>query len=370
MSVSLLTVHCSKNPGASLQAHALSKKLTQYTDDLTLIDYCPIYFLDPMDPRKRACRSGKDAVKELLIGRAMKERFRLFQEFQQEYLPRKTRRFDSPQELKEAHWDSTHYVCGSDQIWNPDNVKYDTSFFFDFLPSSGGKKIAYAASIGQDRLEGRGLDYLKNGISQMDHVSVRERSGLELAQSLGFDRAQQHIDPTLLYPGSYWRTLGRAPERKLPEKYVLFYPIHSSDLSGKLIAAMKKRYGLPCVSIDGGVKKGKNVDIQIRAYGPREFLWLIDHAEHVITNSFHGLVLSLLLGKRVSVYRHMTRNSRLADVLAMLELSELQTDSVEAALALDWDEVDAKLAQVDARLRPERQRAEEYLAQALKGADV
>lgn len=45
MKVGLLTVHCSKNPGASLQAHALSKKITELGGTVEVINYCPCVFL-------------------------------------------------------------------------------------------------------------------------------------------------------------------------------------------------------------------------------------------------------------------------------------------------------------------------------------
>ena len=53
MRVGLQTVHCSKNPGASLQAHALAKKISELGGNVEIINYCPIYFLDPMDPLKQ-----------------------------------------------------------------------------------------------------------------------------------------------------------------------------------------------------------------------------------------------------------------------------------------------------------------------------
>lgn len=361
-----LTVHCSKNPGASLQAHALAKKMSTFIEDITLIDYCPSYFLDPMDIEKRKEWSVKDKLKNILIGRAQQKRHDLFVKFQDEFLPPKTKRYNSPDELTGEELGFTHYICGSDQIWNPQHVRYDDTFFFDFVGNAQVKKVSYAASIGQDQLNDVDKAYLKKGLSNMDAVSIREKDGVALVKNEFHVNAEQNIDPTLLYPGEYWKTLEKAPDTGIPEKYVLYYPIHNSELSGALLKYYKKKSHLPCVAVDGGVKKYKNVDIQMRSYGPCEFLWMLDHAEYVVTNSFHGTVLSILLNKKVISFKHKSRNSRLSNVLDLLDLRELQVDSVEQAERIDWDNIAKKYLQLDVRLLPEREKALDYLARVLE----
>lgn len=81
MRVGLQTVHCSKNPGASLQAHALAKKISELGGNVEIINYCPIYFLDPMDPLKQRQWSLKEKLKAIINGHAQRERYRLFQNF-------------------------------------------------------------------------------------------------------------------------------------------------------------------------------------------------------------------------------------------------------------------------------------------------
>lgn len=361
VSAGLLTVHCSANPGASLQAHALAQKIADYADEVTIINYCPDYFLELMDPRKRKEWSLKQRAKALLVGAQLKNRYGLFQEFSRDYLPEHTQRFDTAQQMKAAKLEFSHYLCGSDQIWNPQNVNYDSSFFFDFVENSKAVKASYAASIGQKVLTPEGRDFLKKGIQQMDAVSIRENDGVQLVTGEFGIPAQQHVDPTLLYPGSYWRAMERKPVRSIPQRYILYYPIHRGALSASILKELKRKHGLPVVAVDGGVKKSKYVDYQIRAYGPREFLWLLDHADYIVTNSFHGVVLSTLLEKRVIAYRHHTRNSRLSSVLELLQLPQIQVDSLQQALDMDWAQVARKQANVESLLATERARAEQYL---------
>lgn len=367
MKVGLQTVHCSKNPGASLQAHALAKKLSDLGGEVEVINYCPIYFLDPMDPMKRKTWSVKEKLKAVVIGRAQKKRYDLFQEFNRKYLPRLSERYDTPEDLKKADGRYDVYVCGSDQIWNPENVHHDTSFFFDYVTKWDAVLASYAASIGQDSLSDAEQEWLRSGMACFDAVSIREKSGVELARELLKSREIiQSIDPTLLYSGSYWRGLTQKPSKKVPDHYILYYPIQNTKFSCEMIDKLKAETGLPCVALDGGLKKNPHADSQIRAYGPGEFLWLIDHADYVITNSFHGTVLSVLLKKRVVAYRHSSRNSRLESVLSLLNLTELQISALEEMKQLDWKQIAEKQNRIDELLLEERNNAEAYLKSVLE----
>lgn len=367
MKVGLLTVHCSKNPGASLQAHALAKKIMELGGNVEVINYCPIYFLDPMDPMKRKRWSIKEKIKAAIIGRAQQRRYRLFLDFNWKYLPRTTARYNTPEDLKAAKMDYDIYICGSDQIWNPENVNHDTSFFFDFVPEGKGARVSYAASIGQDNLSVEDREWIRKGISHFDAISIREQAGVMLARELlNSDKIIQSIDPTLLYPGNYWRSMARKPAQNLPNRFILYYPIQNMAFSFDVIGWIKKETGLPCIALDGGVKKNPYANVQIRSYGPCEFLWLIDHADYIITNSFHGTVLSLLLKKRVIAYRHSTRNSRLESVLRLLNLNEIQISDLEDLKKIDWKLICEKENMIDELLKEERKIAEEYLRSVLE----
>lgn len=367
MKVGLLTVHCSKNPGASLQAHALSKKITELGGTVEVINYCPVYFLDPMDPMKRKTWSMKERIKATVIGRTQQKRYELFQEFNRKYLPGLSKRYDSPADMKNAESSYDVYICGSDQIWNPGHIHHDSTFFFDYVPKGKAVLASYAASIGQDCLSAEDQEWIRKGISHLDSVSIREKAGVELAKKvLPTIDIVQNIDPTLLYPGSYWLSLAQKPTMKVPEHYILYYPIQNTQFSYEMIDQMKTETGLPCVALDGGLKKNPHADSQIRAYGPGEFLWLIDHADYIITNSFHGTVLSLLLMKQVVAYRHSSRNSRLENLLNLLNLKELQISALEEMKKLDWKQVAKKQRQINELLRQERAGAEVYLKSVLE----
>ena len=146
----------------------------------------------------------------------------------------------------------------------------------------------------------------------------------------------------------------------------MYYPIQNTAFSYDVIEQLKKETGLRCIALDGGVKKNPHANMQIRSYGPCEFLWLIDHAEYVITNSFHGTVLSLLMNKRIISYRHSTRNSRIESILGLLNLNEIQINDLEDLKEIDWKRIARKEKMIDELLKEERRSAEDYLRSVLE----
>lgn len=59
---------------------------------------------------------------------------------------------------------------------------------------------------------------------------------------------------------------------------------------------------------------------------PEEFLYLINNAEAVVTNSFHGLSFSMIFNKPVILFeKNDSGNSRMRDLLKTLEIEELIT---------------------------------------------
>lgn len=349
MKIGVMTVHQSISAGGSLQAYALCNELSRLGHEVEVINYCPYYFMDFTDYSNRKLRSTpRGFAKWILNGKTLKAHRRLFDEFQEECLPKRTRRFDDHDTLQAACLEYDAYVCGSDQIWNPPHVHYDNSWFFDFA-SDRGRKISYAASIGKDRLDSKDLEWLKAGASQLDFVSVREDTAVKVMSSIGVE-ATQCIDPTFLMSPESWRQLERKPAQEIPKDYVFYYTVASGNpLELALLDRVKSRTGCPCVMSSTAFRKPNCADVQVKQCGPREFLYLVNHAKYVYTNSFHGLVFSILFGKRVISFKNMTTNSRLSSLLRLLGLEGFQLSELSEFDNMDWGYVDEALVGALAR---------------------
>ena len=367
-SVGILTVHQSVNCGASLQAAALYRTVSDLGYYPEIINYRPKYFVDYTDalysPERKTI---KGIVKMLMIGDRLKKSANAFASYGSKYYPNMTERYSSLEELRNGEFRQySAWICGSDQIWNPSHVKYDQSWVFDFLQNDeSGKKISYAASIGKDVLSEFDLEWLKVGVSKFDAVGVREDTGVSILGKMGISAAQC-LDPTLLRNPEEWRKQKRRPECQLPSEYIFYYPIEENSIESELLLALKAKTGLPCVALTNSFKKPKYADYQIVGYGPEEFLYLMDQSTVVFTNSFHGLAFSILFGKALVSYKNETKNSRLASLFRLIGLENYQIESADDIkkrdLGLDADRMNTAF---EAILR-ERPRSIGFLQNALE----
>lgn len=368
MTVGIITVHCSVNPGASLQAYALCKKVKDMGHEPSIIDYRPGYFTDLMDERKAGERNRpRNRLKLLLLGKRLRAKHDKFMEFEEAFYPSKTKRYNAPEELCNEPPHFNVFLCGSDQIWNPGHIHYDGSFFLEFAVSEPGIRASYAASIGQDLLNETDYRFLARHIKNLDFLSVREDSAVSILKSeLKCRRVSQNIDPVLLYDAEHWRALAISGGRKLPERYILYYPLQDNPVAEQLLCQIKKDTGLKCVAVISGLRCPSTVDMQIAAYGPQEFIDLFDRAEYVLTNSFHGMVFSLLFRKKLFSYRNPVRNSRIESLLRLLGMEGLQADTLEDYFDYDWESIWSRYAEIPPILQAERAKAEQYLNEVLK----
>lgn len=199
-------------------------------------------------------------------------------------------------ELTPGFADSFDFFCvGSDQVWNPNFIAgQDDWYFLRFARNE--QRIALSASIGLDEFSDENQQRrICDGIRGFENLSVREERGAELIRECSGREATVLIDPTLALSADEWRSV--ADSRLTPvEPYVFTYLL--GEVGSEAEAALKQatRNGeLPVISLTDRQKPGEP------DAGPAEFIDLIDHAQHVITDSFHASVFSMLLGTPLTI---------------------------------------------------------------------
>lgn len=169
-------------------------------------------------------------------------------------------------------------VVGSDQVWNPHFGNYH-QFFLGFAPEE--KRLSYAASISTIDIPAEEHDFFVQGIKGMKALSVREQAGADLIEQLTGRKAEVHLDPTLLLTADEWRSVSRRPTWYHGGEYLLTYFLGRRPAQ---IDAIAEELGLTVVNL-----LDENV-YEHYVTGVDEFLWAIDHASLVYTDSFHGSV--------------------------------------------------------------------------------
>lgn len=209
------------------------------------------------------------------------------------------------------------YLCGSDQIWGGDDI-----YYLSFVPP-GAKRIAYAPSFGGVRITApEQRRQVAEQLRTFAFIGMRERSGVEQCRELGRPDAEQVGDPTLLLSREGYDRIAVAPPEREP--YLLLYLLGSSiDCELNDIRRLADRLGKKLIYV---ASQGRYDDAPKCYPSIGEWLGLIRHADGVITNSFHGVVFSLIYNKpflALALSRHFRRmNGRVEELLAALDMSD------------------------------------------------
>lgn len=257
------------------------------------------------------------------------------------------------EELKKCGIEDKVVLVGSDQVWNPEFALSDITLLYGVRCK---KKIAFSASFGVSSIAPE--NRIKTSLMDFDALSVREDTGAAIIRKLTGRDAEILIDPTLLLTQDEWREVSRKPEGAVGS-YILTY-----FLSPKCDAANKK-----LAEIRQGRKVYELLDAEDRVAGtagPAEFLWLFDHADLILTDSFHACVFSFLFDKPFVVYdrnwAEVNMNSRLE---TLLKKFHLERKYANAGLENDLWEHD--YTEGYQQLEIERQKANDFLKKTLEG---
>ena len=280
MKIGIVTFHWGTNYGGVLQSYALQSFLELQGFEVQIINFSPISFRDSFlrcfiaRKLKTVFSNIKNYIKERNIDKFRKENLNL------------TARYYSLDEVKANALNFDCLITGSDQVWNPYGIQAHGLVYF--LPFGGDKtkKISYAVSFGCVNYPKDVMKKIKPLLKVFSAISVREKSGLSILSSEGFNDLKLMPDPTLLLDKVDYINL-MAPSKPFKIKYGFFYTLQSNQ---KTMNTIYK-------SVNKKIKTINTLNIQSSTMGIEQWLRTIYDSEFVITNSFHGVIFSLMLNK-------------------------------------------------------------------------
>jgi len=333
MKIKTITCHDVYNYGASLQAYALQNFLEKQGHEVEIIDYLPDYKEKRYNwfsiPKKsRFYRYSKVPVVNTLLGLMCHrhtfrywKRGRNFDDFKRLYLHCTATSYANIEDLKRNRPEADLYIAGSDQIWNT-TAKYingrDPSYYLDFVGDKR-KCISYAASFATEDIEPEWRDFVRGMLGNFRDISVRESTGVAIAQSLGHE-ATAVLDPVFLLDRKDWNKLCRKVHSG---KYLIVYDFLRNDPRVKQISEqIAKERGLKIYALnDGGNTPW--ADHNICNAGPIEFVEWIRSASFVVSTSFHATAFSVIFEREfitMPLIGH-SNSSRMKDFLTQINLS-------------------------------------------------
>lgn len=254
-----------------------------------------------------------------------------------------------------------YYVTGSDQVWNSKyNGGVDERYFWKGIV---GKKISYAASMGNDSLTEEEKKSFADLLKDYSAISVREKSAQVALAEINI-KSSHVLDPTIMLDKDQWKCY--ATKRKIKDPYLLVYlPYNTVDvnLAYRTIRKIAKRKNLKVVSFSWHYWADKLADETIRYANPGDFLSLMIHADYVVTNSFHGTAFSINLNKQFCVYLPSSFSTRILSLLQLCNIENhlLNEEIIDAQIdeRIDYEKVNSIL-------KDEREKSFNFLAEALQ----
>ena len=361
MKIRLMTFHTPKNYGAVLQAYSLMSYLSRNGDDVKLIDYNTpaLRAKYPIIPKGRGVKHLAYTLIMLPTYGRKRKKYQKFDAFVQHNF-RLTERYESLAGLTSAPPEADAVITGSDQVFNPSRIAEERkAFYLDFVPE-GVRRISYAASFGMSAVPEDRREEIAAYLQKFDAISVRESTGIGIVRALSGKTAVEVLDPVFLNDKSFWRGVEK-PYRKDFGRYLFYYRLMGaagSDDIARKIAAEKK---LKLVVMTDGLMRWK-ADRVLRDVGPEEFLYLTDHADFVVTDSFHGVAFSLLFEKQFAFSDgNPATRERGVNLLRAAGLEHAATGAGEGqAPQLDYTGIHERLAGAENASRA-------FLTEALRG---
>lgn len=344
--VGILTWHQYHNFGSMLQAYALQTTIGKLGLHCEIINYFDLATMSPPD----RLDDVKYLVKKALSCAGFHKLLPHYYSFERFYHDRlrKTKTVTERDELKNLTSKYHSIVFGSDQIWAP-NV-YNPVYMGDFLDDPTKKLVSYAASIGLNDIPEELRPVYRSLLSRFSRISVREEMGKKLLKEhCGLD-AEVVLDPTLLLEASEYRKIQK-PVSKFKERYVFCYFLNKDHHYHQRVEEYAKLHGYKVVGVSVCEQDGAWMEL-LPATGPQEFLWLVDHAEAVFTDSYHGTIFSLQFHKKFWTFERFAKDDPICQNSRIQQLNHLfgigarilaPDDPVDDRAQLDYEEIDTKL---------------------------
>ena len=333
--IAILTLPLHTNFGGNIQAYALSQVLQEIGCDVKVLNLQRLYhsrfdnYLHYLKQILKKVVFQKQPIFRLPVSQHLIIR-KNHTDFIEKNIP-KTAPILNIKYL-DKFFENNHFdaICvGSDQIWRASYSPRIESYFLDFVENNNNmKKISYAASFGVDYWEfnSKTTQRLKQLAHKFDYISVREKSAVKLCnENLGVD-AEHVLDPTMLLNINKYLDLCM----DIPNNHVgkiFTYILDENDSKRIFIENFSKNLNKESFSIKVS-NFPKNVT---KLDDPKKYTvskieeWIsaFRDADFVITDSFHGMVFSILFNKQfLAIANNERGTTRFSSLLNYFNLNE------------------------------------------------
>ncbi len=360
MKIGILTHYDVNNLGAQLQMYALYKTLEELGHNPVVLTYNKNY--DFKMEEKLKTQVSIKSVPYYLKYYLIRKGFGLTVHNVRKYMSNKRFRLASFQHEYYATADVDMVVVGSDEVFS---LATGVNIMMYGHAVNTENVISYAPSFGQtdvNKIEKHHCENLiASGLSQFKAISARDEHTAIMVEELTGIKPVIVCDPVVLYDFSNAYTEPNLPN----QKYLVVYSYDRHMIEKHEITAIKsyaKKRGLITVS-PGTYHKWCDKNIVCNCL---EWIGVFREAEAVITDTFHGTIVSAISNVPMAVYvRDKINANKLTDLLSRLGISdrritEFSVEHIESILDKNID-----FGLVNQRIVTMREEGYNYLVRAI-----
>jgi hypothetical protein len=361
MKIGIVTFHDSKNYGALFQAYSLREYLLRKGFDVSIINYVPPHLEGDTFPGVKVVLKHPKSFFTFISNVLFKVlwRFRVgrkvassFEDFLKNNMGIKKPKIRFAADLPILSELYTVIICGSDQIWSPfPHFGYDPLYFLHNSVFENSVKVSYAPSFGDISVAWTGLAGISPYLNSINFLSCREKEGQELTAVATGREVALVPDPVILLNDFTQFLDGVSTENKnVVFVYALRTKKNIAEVSYKVSSLISASVVSPINFRQKWFSIGKPLSL-----GPLEWLEGINSCRFVVTNSFHGVVFSIVL-KKSFIYvplagKRLNLNSRALNLIEFLGLQkrvvfDSSYEDLERLVSsdIDWVAVDSRLS--------------------------
>lgn len=369
--IGIITFHNSYNCGSMLESYAMQTIIEKLGLDAEIINFSNesqrrLYGITYKN------NTLKNIVKNVFILPAHKRianNNEKYEEFKNKYF-HLTKDYNNMNQLKDDDYSTV--VAGSDQIWNITIADSDDAYFLPWVKNA--KKVAYAPSFGAKRIADNTKDIEKYNdfLNSFDALSIREKNGQKWIKEMINKDVPVLLDPTVLLEAEDYEKLVAKDVKVTDDKYIFFYsPDFKSDVC-KYVKQVADKYNLKVITWSTKHYYAKGIGrfgFELPEYeNPAMYLYLLKHAELVMTTSYHGTIFSTLYKKNFITIKNSGMYGNDDRVITLLN----QLNMMDRLIPHEFDEnfdylADVNYAEYDKNLPKLKEKSIAYLEENLGG---
>lgn len=321
----ILTFQFADNYGAQLQAYALKKFISENCGQAEIINYAG---LDLWEGYKlwHKVNNVKGLLRNIKSVLLRHKQYRLFKDFSLRYLGIERKTAFQDRDLISNNYEAI--VVGSDQVWNVDLTYNDSVYFLDGIECK--RKISYAASLGKNDSVKKLDEGKLTALKQFEAIAVRESEVTNVLAAVLDKQVLCTVDPVFLFDRNQWISLERKA-KGIEKNYICLVLLRHDPLLIEECKKLERKTGYKTIAIHPfGRKQGYGS--QLTNIGPLEFIWMIHHAECVVTNSFHAAAFSIIMDRKIIYNALENGNNRISSMMKLIGVDEGELRLIDTSL--------------------------------------